>query len=123
MVPIILKNNNIGACDGKVNQVFGTPLIFVAVIKHVSNVHSDFCINFSGWPRFVKFESQLSSGYKDICCIHFMGYDRHFSILYSKTCLKLPLKMKTKIVFQDRLSLNAGQKYCRMLQESILQYF
>ena len=28
-----------------------------------------------------------------------------------------------KIGFQDRLSLNAGQKYCRMLQESILQYF
>ena len=33
--------------------------------------------------------------------------------LYSKTCLKQPLK---KIVFQDLLSLNAGQKYCRMLQ-------
>ena len=31
--------------------------------------------------------------------------------------------MKTKVVFQDRLSLNAGQKYCRMLQKSILQYF
>ena len=30
-------------------------------------------------------------------------------------CLKQPLKKKTKIVFQDRLSLNAGQKYCRML--------
>ena len=27
-----------------------------------------------------------------------------------------PLKKKTKIGFQDRLSLNAGQKYCRMLQ-------
>ena len=27
-----------------------------------------------------------------------------------------------KICFQDPLSLNAGQKYCRMLQESILQY-
>ena len=27
------------------------------------------------------------------------------------------------IGFQDQLSLNAGQKYCRMLQESILQYF
>ena len=27
------------------------------------------------------------------------------------------------IGFQDRISLNAGQKYCRMLQESILQYF
>ena len=36
--------------------------------------------------------------------------------IYSKTCLKWPLKMKTKICFQDPLSLNAGQKYCRMLQ-------
>ena len=42
---------------------------------------------------------------------------------YSKTCLKRLLKKKTKISFQDRLSLNAGQKYCRMLQDSILQYF
>ena len=30
----------------------------------------------------------------------------------SKTCLRWPLKKKTKIGFQDRLSLNAGQKYC-----------
>ena len=35
---------------------------------------------------------------------------------YSKTCLKRPLKAKTNIRFQDRLLLNAGQKYCRMLQ-------
>ena len=34
---------------------------------------------------------------------------------YSKTCLKGPLKKNTKIVFQDRLRHNAGQKYCRML--------
>ena len=34
---------------------------------------------------------------------------------YSKTCPKWPLE-KTKIGFQDQLSLNAGQKYCRMLQ-------
>ena len=32
-------------------------------------------------------------------------------------------KRRPKIGFQDRLSLNEGQKYCRMLQESILQYF
>ena len=32
---------------------------------------------------------------------------------YSKTCLK---RRRPKIGFQDRLSLNAGQKYCRMLQ-------
>ena len=38
------------------------------------------------------------------------------SQLYSKTCLKQPLIKDTKIGFQDRLSLNAGQKYCRMLQ-------
>ena len=36
--------------------------------------------------------------------------------LYSKTCLKQPLSKRLKIVFQDQLSLNAGQKYCRMLQ-------
>ena len=35
---------------------------------------------------------------------------------YSKTCLKRPLKKKTKMGFQDRLWLNAGQKYFRMLQ-------
>ena len=35
--------------------------------------------------------------------------------LYSKTCLKWPLKKKTKIGFQDRLSLNAGQKYFFLL--------
>ena len=36
--------------------------------------------------------------------------------LYSKTCLKRPLKMKTKTGFQHPLSINVGQKYCRMLQ-------
>ena len=35
---------------------------------------------------------------------------------YSKTCLKRTLKTKTNIGFQDQLSLNVGQKYCRMLQ-------
>ena len=35
---------------------------------------------------------------------------------YSKTGLKPPLKRRSKIGFQDQLSLNAGQKYCRMLQ-------
>ena len=36
--------------------------------------------------------------------------------IYSKTCLKRLLKKKMKNGFQDRLALNAGQKYCRMLQ-------
>ena len=35
----------------------------------------------------------------------------------SKTCLKQPVSRKTKNCFSKlRLSLNAGQKYCRMLQ-------
>ena len=36
-------------------------------------------------------------------------------IQYSKTCVKRPLSKSPKIGFQDQLSLNAGQKYCRML--------
>ena len=35
---------------------------------------------------------------------------------YSKTCVKRPLSKRQKISFQDQLSLNAGQKYCRMFQ-------
>ena len=33
-----------------------------------------------------------------------------------KTCVKPPLSKRPKIGFQDQLSLNAGQKYCRKLQ-------
>ena len=36
--------------------------------------------------------------------------------VYSKTYVKLPLSKRLKIGFQDQLLLNAGQKYCRMLQ-------
>ena len=35
---------------------------------------------------------------------------------YCKTCVKRPLSKRPKIGFQDKLSLNVGQKYCRMLQ-------
>ena len=31
--------------------------------------------------------------------------------------------LKTKICFQEIFLLNAGQKHCRMITESILQYF
>ena len=48
----------------------------------------------------------------------------HWSVkTYSKTCLEQPLKKRPKIGFQDWLSLSAGQKYRRMPQESIPQYF
>ena len=35
---------------------------------------------------------------------------------YSKPCVKRPLSKRPKIGIQDQLSLDAGQKYCRMLQ-------
>ena len=35
---------------------------------------------------------------------------------YSITSVKWPLSKRPKIGLQDQLSLNAGQKYCRMLQ-------
>ena len=37
-------------------------------------------------------------------------------LIYSKTCVKRPLSKRPDIGFQDHLSPNAGQKYCRMLQ-------
>ena len=48
--------------------------------------------------------------------ISFEGLSELHTCIYIKTCLKRPLKKKSKICFQDRLSLNAGPKYCRMLQ-------
>ena len=39
----------------------------------------------------------------------------HQYLSYSKTCVKRPLSKRPKIGFEDQLSLNAGQKYCRML--------
>ena len=38
------------------------------------------------------------------------------SLPYSTTYVKQPLSLRPKMVFQDQLYLNAGQKYCRMFQ-------
>ena len=66
---------------------------------------------------------------KDLSAEKLSRYDENISCdclhqpkqQYSKTCLKRPHKNRPQIGFG--LSLYAGQKYCRMLQESILQYF
>ena len=42
---------------------------------------------------------------------------RYLAFVYSKICVKRSLsKKRTQVDFQDQLLLNAGQKYCRMLQ-------
>ena len=42
--------------------------------------------------------------------------NKAFTYMYSKTGVKWLLSKRPKIGFQDQLSLNAGQKYYRMLQ-------
>ena len=44
-------------------------------------------------------------------------------VKYSKTCLKRPIKNRQNEDLKDKWQPNEGQKYCRMLQENILQYF
>ena len=49
------------------------------------------------------------------CCCQCSG-SLPQSAMYSKTRVKWQLSKRPKIIFQDQLSLNAGQKYCKMLQ-------
>ena len=50
-------------------------------------------------------------------CLAEPGFTFFFlKTLYSKAFVKLPLSKRQKIGFQDQLSLNAGQKFCRVLQ-------
>ena len=44
------------------------------------------------------------------------GFTQVLLYVISKTCVKWPLSKRPKTGFQDQLLLNAGQKYCRMLQ-------
>ena len=58
-------------------------------------------------------------------CIPIASYQclkKNQNIIFSKTCVKRPLSKRQKIGFQDRLSLNAGQKYCRMLHRGAFCY-
>ena len=52
--------------------------------------------------------------------MHFTGTKSSALILllleYKKTCVKRSLSKRPKVGFQYQLSLNAGQKYCRMLK-------
>ena len=45
-----------------------------------------------------------------------LNYSLYSKLGNDKTCVKRPFSKRLKIGFQDQLSLNAGQKYCRMLQ-------
>ena len=51
---------------------------------------------------------------------HYENLDSLYSV---KPVLSGHSKRISNIGFQEQLSVNIGQKYCRMLQENILQYF
>ena len=45
-----------------------------------------------------------------------MFFKTNYRLMQVKSILKQPLSKRPNIGFQDQLSLNVGQKYCRMLQ-------
>ena len=51
--------------------------------------------------------------------LNFLGFlsfqMAYILMVYSKPFVKRPLSKRPNICFQDQVSLNAGQKYCRML--------
>ena len=84
---------------------------------HSVRVHYDvqkaMCLRMDGQVRVAKLFNlhTLLASILEVCTHHTYGQ-------IHKTCLKWPLKKKTKNDFQDQLSLKAGQKYCRMLRET-----
>ena len=75
----------------------------------------------------VKSIAECSKGIKYLFCLFWSGCSRQVLLYspalcneYSKTCVKQSLSKRPKIGFQDQVSLNAGQKYCRMLHSAIL---
>ena len=74
-------------------------------LRWITQSHQGFCCK--GWWR-------LKSKLRPLAQKNSCASTSRATLCYSKTCHKLPLKRRPKIGFQDRLSLNAGQKYCRM---------
>ena len=67
--------------------------------------------------------SEASPDKETYCSMVFSCFGSYVSVwdnvtycIYSKICVKRPLKYRQNKYLNDQLSLNAGQKYCRMLQ-------
>ena len=105
-----------GFCKGGIGLIRN---IFVALCLSVClSVCLSLCLSLSLWEQAHPLRKRFFS-------LRLKKLVNIFFCLKSSSvpCLKRPLKNMSKIGFQDRLLLNAGQKYCRMSQESILQYF
>ena len=51
-----------------------------------------------------------------VCMLKDLKFMKARTKIYSKTCVIRPPSKRPKLGGQDQFSLNAGQKYCRMLQ-------
>ena len=106
----------------------GIRLIFVKIIScHLailfalrSTTHVDYLCGPVLIPRKSNYAYQLllfhTTNPKLTPCNSLTPGARIMFIYYSKTCVKRPLLNIPNIGFQTQLSLNAGQKCCRMLQ-------
>ena len=86
-------------------------ILFVWLCDILCDKLSYWCIN-----HLLYYFRWLLTGILDVFGIVYM-YWLEIRYLYSKTCVKRTLQKRQKNGFQDQSSLNAGQKYCRMLQE------
>ena len=80
-----------------------------------TNAQADLRHCWSHIPHYWKSHvvAQIMSGALPSNCVCMI---KEWMYAYRKTCVKRPLSKRPKIGFHDQLSLNAGQKCCRMLQ-------
>ena len=106
-----MQVKSIAECStGSILQYFSTFIKLPVVIKI-------FVLSIFEWPFYTNFTVSQFFTHFIIPRLSNPWVISWPSSLYSKTCVKSPFSKRPKIGFQDQLSLNAGQKYCRMLQE------
>ena len=86
-----------------------------------------FILSFIEWPFYTGFTVVWTLSLKNLLLLFFVLKTLITNIICQLCTVKPVLsghsKRRPKIGFQAWFLLNAGQKCCRMLQESILQYF
>ena len=104
-----------GSCDYAWRAIF--LLCTSWIIEPFGEIGTNFSLQLSSRTQFAKISNKKVIG--EIQCKkhknkEFMPPLRYL-FMYSKTCVKQPLSNRPQIGFQDKLSLDADQKYCRML--------
>ena len=73
------------------------------------------------WFAFLIVQTVVDTRTSIKLCVNGLSYKTiNTNYHYSKTCVKRPLKNRQNKYLNDKLLLNEGQKYCRMLHSAIL---